>query len=55
MRRLVAVTGIVALGLSIVPAIAYVAGAMSLDGNKALMNVGAVLWFASVVVASRLK
>ncbi len=48
MGMIAKLAGLAALGLTIVPAILVVAGTVTLDANKSLMNVGMLLWFGSV-------
>jgi hypothetical protein len=55
MRHVVKLGQIVALGLTVVPAVLVAAGDLTLESHKTLMNVGMLLWFATVVLQTRLE
>ena len=55
MKILATVLAIIALGLTIIPAILVFSGKMDLDMHKQLMTGGTILWFVSAPIWFRKK
>jgi hypothetical protein len=55
MKTLMSIIAIIALGLTIIPAILLFNGVIDADLHKKLMAVGAILWFLSAPIWFRKK